>query len=89
MSRIRKRKRAAKHACAAGLRLTPEQVALLVKEYDAMSARLTELTEKSNHWHDRTSDREINALMKRADELTAQHRAMSAHPQINAAILGA
>ena len=89
MSRVRKRKRAAKRAALNGLNLTTDQIKSAVAEYDALSITLASLTEQSNRWptQDNISDREINALMKRADDLTAQHRALSAHPQVRAALL--
>jgi hypothetical protein len=87
MSRIRKRNRAAKRAALGGLTLTTEQVELAVAEFDALSKTLGELTVKSEHWTEDTSPREIDALMKRADELTAQHRKPSAHPQIHVVIV--
>lgn len=91
ISRIRKQKRSAKraltHAIANGLRLTPELVKLAVAEVDALSGITGKLTEHSNHWNENTSSREIDALMKRADDLTAQLRARTAHPQVRAALL--
>ena len=87
MSRIRKRKRAALRAALDGQTLIPDQIKVAVAEVDALSATISKLTEQSLHWNDSTSPREVDALMTRADELTAKSRALSAHPQVNAAIL--
>jgi hypothetical protein len=89
ISRHRKRKRALRRAIADGLNLTTDQIKSAVAEYDALSKTIAELTAQSNRWpsQENISDREIDALMKRADELTAQLRARAAHPQVRAALL--
>jgi hypothetical protein len=89
MSRHRKRKRALRRAIADGLTLTPDQIKSAVAEYDALSKTIAELTAQSNKWptQENISDREMAALMKRADELTGQLRARAAHPQVRTALL--
>jgi hypothetical protein len=89
MSRIRKRKRALRDAINHRLNLTPDQIKSAVAEYDALSKTIGELTAQSSKWptQENISDREMAALMKRADELTAQLRARAAHPQVKAVLL--
>lgn len=91
VSRIRKRQHAAKralaHAIANGERLTAEQVKLAVAEYNAMGKTVVELTAQSNKWPTQDpppSPHQMEALMKRATELTARAQAISAHPQVKA-----
>ena len=89
VSRVRKRKRALRDAINQRLNLTPDQIKSAVAEYDALSKTIGELTAQSNRWptQENISDREMAALMKRADELTAQLRARAAHPQVKVALL--
>lgn len=90
ISRHRKRKRALRRAISNGLTLTPEQVKQAVAEYDALAKTVAELTAQSSKWTTQEPmppPREVDALMKRADELTARQRAISAHPQVRAAHL--
>src|ERR1700724_4890583 len=89
-SRLRRRKRALRDAINQRLTLTPEQVKQAVAEYDALSKTVAGLTAQSIKWTTQEtlpSPREVDAIMKRADELTARGRVISAHPQVRAAHL--
>ena len=53
----------------------------------AVGAELSRLTAESCTWNADTSQHKIDLLMRRSDKLLAEHRALSAMPDVNAAVL--